>query len=502
MISFTRNIVIVFQKLKSNLLHNKSTRQTLAKNTFWLSFSMIISKIIKYFLIIYAARILGATEYGVFNFAIAFVALFNIFADLGVTSLIARETAKGEKSAIHISAAFTLKLLLTIATLALIVIASFLVPQAFGIRLTILVLAGYILINGFSVFFYNCFYGRQEMQYQSITEIISIALTTVLGIYLISLVSKSYFLAVAYLVGAIVGFLIISFIFRKKFGAILKLDFNKKEWRKIFNWSWPLALSGLFATIYTNTDSLMMGFWHLFSQIGYYNAAQKIVVMAILPASLIATSFFPALTKAHSDQEKKKMQKLFDYQNIILMMIAIPITVGGYILANGLILRVYGNEYQPAIEALRILILMGGISYLIAPLSRALFIYNQQKRTFWVTIWAALLNVVLNVILIPRFGLYGAAWASVATFSLSLILLSYYTQKLTLLKVLNRTLIKSLSAFLFSSILMGFVLLQLAVHNVNPLLKIGIGAVVYFICLSFFLWRSDFLRKLIQNTKY
>ncbi len=475
----------------SFLLKNSGTKQTIAKNTFWLSFSTILSKIIKYFLIIYVARILGATEYGVFNFALSFVALFNIFADLGITSLISREVAKEEKSGIHISAAFTLKLLLTIATLALIIVASFLIPQVAKTRITILILAGYILINGLAVFFYNCFYGRQEMQYQSVTEIISVSLTTVLGIYLVTLISRAYILAIAYLVGAIVAFLIIFFIFKKKFGAVLKLDFNKTEWKKIINWSWPLALGGIFTAIYTNTDSLMMGFWHLFDQIGYYNAAQKIIGAAIIPASLIVTSFFPALTKAHSNQEKQKMQKLFDYQNITLAMIAIPIVVGGYVVANGLILRIYGNEYQPAILAFRILILMGGINYLVAPLGRVLFIYNQQKRTFWVTIWAALLNVALNAFLIPKFGLYGAAWASVVTFSLSFVLLSYYTQKLTPLKIINRRLVKYSFVFLLSSILMGLVLLFLAAHNVNSFLKIGIGALVYFVCLAIF-WKVIF----------
>ncbi len=467
-------------------LKNLGTQQTIAKNTFWLSFSTILSKIFKYFLIIYVARIVGATEYGIFNFAMSFVALFSILSDLGIASLISREVAKEEKSEIHISSAFTLKLLLTLITLILIIIVSFSVPQAPETKLTILILAGYILINNLSVFFYNCFYGKQEMQYQSIAEVISVSLTAALGIYLITLVARAYILAIAYLVGAIVGLCIIGIIFRKRFGAILKLDFNKKEWRKILNWSWPLALGSLFALIYTNTDSLMMGFWHLFNQIGYYNAAQKIIGASIIPASLITTSFFPALAKAHSNQEKQKMQKLFDSQNVVLLMIAIPIVVGGYLLANGLILRIYGKEYQPAILAFRILILMGGFSYLMASLSRALFIYNQQKRTFLITALGAILNVVLNFILIPKYGFYGAAWASVVTFFLNFILLSYYTQKLTPLKIINRRLIKYLFIFLLSSIIMGLVLLFLAAHNANPFFKIGIGALVYFACLLVF----------------
>ena len=472
----------------SFLLRNSGTKQTIAKNTFWLAFSTVISKIIKYFLVVYAARILGATEYGVFSFALAFVALLSVVADLGISPLISREIAKGEKSEIHLSTALTLKLLLTILALVLVVILAFLIPQSPKIRLTILILAGYILVNGLSVFFYNCFYGRQEMQYQSWTEIIGVASTTILGIYLISLVPKAYFLAIAYLAGAVISLIIIYSLFRKKFKIRTRLSIDKQQWVKIFNWSWPLALGGTFAFIYTNTDSLMMGFWHLFSQVGYYNAAQKIVAMAIIPANLIATSFFPALTKSYSNQEKEKMQKLFDYQNIVLLSLAIPIVVGGYILANGLIVRIYGASYQPAVLALRILILMGGISYLRASLGRPLFIYNQQRKTFWIAAWGAILNVALNTILIPRFGLYGAAWASVATFSFALVLIWYYVKRLTPLKIINRTLVKYSLVFLVSSILMGIVLKELAACNVNPFLKVGIGTVVYFSCLALF-WK-------------
>jgi O-antigen/teichoic acid export membrane protein len=129
---------------------------------------------------------------------------------------------------------------------------------------------------------------------------------------------------------------------------------------------------------------------------------------------------------------------------------------------------------------------MGGTSYLVASFARVLFIYNQQKRTFWVTAWGALLNVVLNIILIPQWGLYGAAWASVATFSLALILLWHYIRKLTPLKFFNRTLIKYLLASIISSSLMALILKFLAFYNVNAIIKVVLGALSYFIILGGF----------------
>ena len=308
-------MIAVLQHLRSNLLDNKTTRQTVAKNTFWLTFSLVASKIIKYFLIIYAARFLGATEYGTFNFSMSFVALFAIFADLGINTLTSREVAKERELKVKIPAIFTLKLIISLVTFLAIAIISFLVPQTEKIKTAIWLMAGFTLVNGISNFLYNCFYGKQEMQYQTITEIVEALVCTVLGIYFISQNPHAYSLASAYVISALVGFIVIAFIFKRKFGNTLKLSVDKKEWKRVLALAWPLALSGIFATIYTNTDSTILGFWKLFAQVGYYNAAQKIIALAVLPAGLVATAFFPVLSK-HSETDTSKTQRVFDYQNI------------------------------------------------------------------------------------------------------------------------------------------------------------------------------------------
>jgi len=262
-------MIEALKKFKSNLLDNKTTGQTVAKNTFWLTTSLIVSKVIKYFLIIYAARFLGASEYGTFNFSMSFVALFAIFADLGINTLISRDIAKEHETKVKVPAIFTLKLFISLATFAAIAVISFLLPQTEKIKTAIWLMAGFTLVNGISNFLYNCFYGRQEMQYQTLTEIIEALGCTTLGIHFISKNPHAYSLASAYVVSACVGFIVIATIFKRKFGNILKPTVNKKEWQRVLTLAWPLALSGIFATIYTNTDSTILGFWKLFAQVGY-----------------------------------------------------------------------------------------------------------------------------------------------------------------------------------------------------------------------------------------
>lgn len=475
-------MITFLQNIKSNLLDNKTTRQTVAKNTFWLTVSLVTSKVIKYSLIIYAARFLGASEYGTFNFAMSFVALFAIFADLGINTLTSREVARDKEVKVKIPAIFTLKIAISIVTFVAIAVISFLVPQTEKIKTAIWLMAAFTLINGIVNFLYNCFYGRQEMQYQAVTEIVEALVCTVLGIYFISFNPHAYSLAVAYVISAFAGVTVIAIIFKKKFGNILRPTLDTKEWKRVLTLAWPLALSGIFATIYANIGSTILGFWKLFEQVGYYNAAQKIIALAIVPAGLIVTAFLPVLSK-HSDNNTPKTQKLFDYQNIILLAIAIPMVVGGSILANGIIVHIYEEAYSPAVLALKILMLMAGVSYLSTSFSNILLTYNKQKNAFWAYFWGALINVPLNIFWIGKWGFYGAAWATVVTATLSMIILAYFVRKHTPLKLVDWSLTKYLIAIIIGSALMGFVLLNLASHNVNVILKIAIGVLVYSVCV-------------------
>ena len=101
----------------------------------------------------------------------SFAALFYIFADLGIGSLISREIAQNREKKINISAGFTLKLVLTFLTFFGIVLISFFVPSAENIKITIWLMAIFTLVNGLTNYLYNCFYGREEMQYQTITKL-------------------------------------------------------------------------------------------------------------------------------------------------------------------------------------------------------------------------------------------------------------------------------------------------------------------------------------------
>lgn len=467
-----------FKNLISHLLVNRSPRQIIIKNTFWLSFSLFFSKVVKYFLIIYAARVLGAQEYGTFNFALSFSALFYVFADLGIGTLISREIAKNKEKEIPISAGFTLKSVLSLLTFLLIILVSFFVPYTEKVKTTIWLLALFTLINGMTNYLYNCFYGKEEMQYQTITEAIEATVATVLGIYLISLVARAYILAIAYVISAVCAFIVFIPIFKRRFGYFLKFDFNISKWKAILASAWPITLSWLCFNILTYTDITFLGFFKLFEQAGYYSASQKIISLLILPSNIIITSVFPTLTKV-AFKDKEKAQKIFDFQNLILLGVILPLIFGGYLLAKEIIYFLYTADYHPSILALKILLPVSLITYFSFSLGNLLFIFNQQRKTFWAYFFSAILNVVLNSSFIPKWGMYGAGCATfVSTFFAFLILL-YLTKRLTPLKFFTLNFLKGALFLVLISSLMIF-LIQYFV-SFGLIKKVLLGAGIYFV---------------------
>jgi len=154
------------------LLHNLGTKQTIVKNTLWLAIAEGITRFLKLFLIIYVARILGATEYGKFTFALAFVSLFAIFSDLGISTITTREIARDQEKEKEFPSLLSLKLVLSIGTLLLICIGSFFITVDPVIRGIIWILGIYIIVSSFASIIYAFFHARQKMEYEAWAKIL------------------------------------------------------------------------------------------------------------------------------------------------------------------------------------------------------------------------------------------------------------------------------------------------------------------------------------------
>jgi len=473
-----------FADIKSFFLDNKTLKQTIFKNTFWLSVAEGVTRFLKLILIIYVARILGATEYGKFNFALASVSLFATFFDLGLSQITTRELSRDKESEKEFSSLLSLKILLSLGTLILIFIGSFFITSDPIIRKLIWILGLDAIIGGFGWIISAFFQARQKMEYQAMTKILEAILITAVGFFVIFYFPSVINLSYSYLFAGFTALIFILIFFHFKVSP-LKISWQKSTWQRFLSLSWPLALIGIFGGICGQADSVMMGHLGQITQTGWYNAAYKIIGIILIPAALIPQSFFPALSLAFKES-KEKLQRICNYFMDSMIFLAVPIVVGGVALAPRIIDSIYGPSYFPSILAFQILILVAGISFIAAPFGQILIVANQQKKLCWITLTGAITNVILNLILIPKHSLYGAAATSVFTSVLIFFLLFRFTSKLTSIKPFNLKSRFSFFGAVLASILMDFVITQPKIYHFNIFLSVLIGTVVYFSILFVF----------------
>jgi len=478
-----RNII---SNPRALFLRNLGTKQTIAKNTFWLAVAEGVTRFLKLFLIIYVARILGATEYGKFTFALAFVSLFAIFSDFGISAITTRELAREKEKEREFPAILSLKLVLSIGTLILICIGSFFITLDPIIRGIIWILGVYIIISSFSGIIYAFFQARQKMEYEALAKILQAIAVTGAGFFILFNFPSVQNLSLSYLFASLSALIFILLLFHFRVYR-LKVHFNSIIWRNILAMSWPLALGGMMGSICANTDSIMMGYWGQITQTGWYNAAQRIVAVALIPTGLIGASFFPALSK-FLGESRERLQKGWDYFMEIMIFLAVPLAIGGIALASKIIDLVYDPSYLYSVLAFQILIATGGVVILSTPFSQALVVSNQQKKTFWIVLIGAILNVILNFILIPKYSLYGAALTSLTASLLMLFLFFKFTLRFTRVQPINLKLIFTFIISFISSMVMYLVISFPGVYNLYIIFIILIGALIYF--PTFFILKS------------
>jgi O-antigen/teichoic acid export membrane protein len=470
-----------FADIKSVLLNNKTAKQTIIKNTFWISIAHGISKLLKLVLIIYVARILGATEYGKFAFALSFVALFKAFSDLGLADIITREFAKRKRKKEEFYSLLSLRIVLSLAMLFFIIVGSFLITDSPDIRKVILVLALFSSVDSFSIIIKALFKARQKIEYESWGIILESLVVTIVGFYILFFFPSVLNLAYSYFISVLVSLFFMLTIFSLKFFP-LKFLWNKDIWIKYLKTSWPLALAALFSMIYVSIDSVMMGYLNQITETGWYNAAYKIAVATGILMTIINASFYPALSSFFR-KSRKNLQKLWNYQVEIMVISSIPLMVGGYVLAPKIINFFYGEGFNPSILSLQILMVMSGIIYLSMPFHRILIISNHQDKFFWITLFGAIINIVLNFILIPTFSLYGAAVATVITYFIVFCLFIWFTYKYRLVKVFNRRFALISFISVISSALMFIILSSPFIYDLNIFFSFTIGFLTYIFIL-------------------
>jgi O-antigen/teichoic acid export membrane protein len=357
-------------------------------------------------------------------------------------------------------------------------IASFFITPDPVIQKVIWILAVYISISNFGIIIYAFLRARQKMEYEAGAKILQALILVGIGFFILFKFPSIENISYGYLFANLMALIFILTFFHFRVSS-LNLNWDKNIWQKFFRFSWPLGLAYVFSAVFVNVDSVIMGSWGQFTEAGWYNAVHRIVGLTTLPAMLIFTSFYPVLSKLLKES-KEKLQKVWNYYLESMIILATPIAVGGLVLAPKIVYSFFGQSFGPSILAFQILIFMAGINFLYNPYILILIVSNQQKKYLWVSLIAAVTNTILNLILIPYYSLYGAAFVALFTALLIFFLLVKASSQLVSITPFN---VRNFLIFLISisaSLLMYFLISNPKIYALNVFLLILIGIGTYF----------------------
>lgn len=423
------------QKVLDFIFKNQSPRQTIFKNTLWLTIASVGGRAIRSLLVIYAARLLGAAGFGIFSYALGFAALLIGLSDVGINSILNRDLAKeeGQKQQI-IATSFFIKIALSVAAYATLIIASFLIVTIPDARPIIPLIALALLLDGFREFGFAVTRAFQEMEIEAGITIAYQAAAVLFGFIILWIWPTVTALAFTYVLGSLIGAsLILGYL--KNYFRNLKMYFNRSLVKSILRDAFPFAIGSFGGFLLLYTDTLFLGWLKTDIDVGYYNAALKILQILNLIPSLFIIALFPTITQRVLSKEARS---IIEKAVVVMILISLPIAIGGFLLSNAVVTVVFGNQYLAAAPIFQVLILLTVPGFLMAVLGYVLLAHNKQMATVKYVLGAAVVNLFLNYFFIRWLGTVGSALATLISQSIIIIGVGIEVKKLETLHIAPR----------------------------------------------------------------
>ncbi len=463
------------------MVNTKKEKQVVTNNIFWLTISKTIVYLLSFLTVMLIPRYLGVDGFGQLNFVLSFIGVFIIFGDLGINKLTLREVSKDNKLAKkYFNKLFLFKILLVFVLSFILVVVSFIIDKPLIVKqvllLSILYL-GFSLLSRFCLIFLQAF---QKLKYKSIYDVLTKFVYVVFVLLFIYLNLGIKGVVYAHILMAVVGFVYVLFSLKKYISLNLKKDalFVKQTLLK----AWPFALGSLFTNVYFYFDTILISFIHGEYLVGLYSIGYTLHRFLLGILSIFTVSFFPVLAKYAYKKNLNKVTSLFTY---VVVSFSVPLCFGGIFLAKEIINFAFGSAYINGIIPFNIILIFFLIASTNIVFIYLLYIRNYEKYVLKLRIYATILNIVLNLLIIPSYGIVGAA---ITTVFCEWFLFVVYYFKITTITRIN--LLKIFKKPVFATMFMLLVLFLIKdvfkiylfnnIYDALFFVFIGIGSYVLF----------------------
>ena len=450
-----------------------TTVKTLAKNTTVLFIANIISYLLGFFTTLYTARYLGVEGFGIISLALSLTGIFGVFTDLGLATLTTREVSRDKPQANkYIGNTAVMKVFLAFLTFGLISLVVYILNYPQTVKDVVYLITLSVIFGAFTGIFNSIFQAFEKMEYMSLNIILNAVLMLAGVLTVIYYGLGIIALSSVYFISSGIILILTFFIYSWKF-FLPKIHLDLNFWKPTIKEASFFGLSSILVVIYFYIDSVMLSVMVGNSAVGIYNAAYKLIFVLLFIPSVFVTSIFPVMSQ-HFESSKNLLKIEYEKSVKYLFAIAMFIFVYGFLFADKIILIIYGGSYNASIPTLQALIFVVPIIFITSLFGNILGAINRQRIVTIVAGANALLNITLNLILIPKFSYIGASVATVATEGLGFILMFIYISKYFFKISVTQNMLKTI----FSSILVLIFVYYLKI-NVNWIIAAILGLFAY-----------------------
>ncbi len=407
------------------------------KNSGWLLIDYAARFIGGYFVSIWLAREIGAENFGIYSYALSIVAILMSFAVFGIQGVGIKtivENKADEKSIL--GTLFGIRLSAGSLSYITLIVILFFINTDHDKFLLAAIIGLKLIVSSFNVIDYY-FDALVQSKYKVRARVTAYIIRTLLIILFIIAKVSLYWLAVIVFFEEIVGsLLVIYFFFKRGNSKIRQWKFETHIAKSMVKQSWPLIFSNIGAMLYLKIDQLMVVDMLGETAGGHYAAAVKITELFYFIPAIIISSAYPIIIESKKKSKKEYLEKL-KLTNMILFTLAIIFSFFVATFSDQIIYFTFGSEYLASVKVVTYHIWTLVFVYVGQVLSRWLII---EKLTIFSLIRhgsGVIVNLVLNFLLIPLYGMVGAAVASLISLFTAVILFLFFNQKtIIFLKIL------------------------------------------------------------------
>mgnify|MGYP000909944030 CR=1 FL=1 len=407
------------------LKHHSGFRKYFA-NTSWLLAERALRMAVSLFVGIYVARYLGPERYGLLSYALSFVWLFSALASFGLEDILVRELVRlPEQRNNLLGTVFWLKVCGSVVMgTAIAAVLLFKAESQQTYWLIAIIALGFLFQATNVVEFY--FQAQVQSKFTVRAQAFQLLVTSIFKIYLVWNQAELIWFAFALMLDQAVVAVLFLIMYRWKIEWFPFFSFTWTQAKKLMRDAWPLIFAGMVVSVYMKIDQVMLKEMLNTKAVGVYAAAVKLCEAWYFVPTAVIASLFPAVIEARKNSELlyyERVQKLYDLMVWGSVAVAIPSTL----LADWIILILYGADFKEAADVLRIYIWAGVFVSLGIASSKCLIAENLQRYSFYITALGAVLNISCNYWLIPIYGIKGAAFATlVAQGTVGFVSLSFF----------------------------------------------------------------------------